>query len=288
MPRLGASVDEPSLTPAQILTITPASRLGLFGMVAELYSHRELALFLAWREIAVRYKQAVLGIAWVVIQPIATMIVFSVVFGRLANLPSGGVPYPVFSYAALLPWLLFANAAERGSKSLVSSAGLVTKIYFPRAAVPLSAVGSAAVDFVASFVVFLVLMAAYGVAPSVRLLAIPPLAVLTVLLALGVSLVCSAANVVYRDIQHVVPFMLTIWMYVSPVAYASSIVPAGAARYLYALNPLVGVIDGFRWALIGGPSPGLALVVSCVFALVGLFAGLAAFRRVDRVMADVV
>ncbi|KAF0207716.1 MAG: lipopolysaccharide transport system permease [Actinobacteria bacterium] len=257
-------------------------------MIAELYRHRELVLFLTWREIAIRYKQAVLGIAWVILQPLTTTLVFSVVFGLLAKLPSEGTPYPVFTFAALLPWQLFSSAVDRGSKSLVSSAGLVTKIYFPRLAVPLSAVAAAAVDFVASFGVFLVLMVIYGIAPTGRLIAVPFLALLVVLMALGVSFIVSAANVLYRDVQYVVPFSLTLWMYISPVAYSSRLVPTGPLQLLYALNPLVGVIQGFRWALIGGPWPGWTLIVSCVLALAGLVGGLAYFRRVERIMADVV
>ncbi len=254
----------------------------------ELWQYRELLYFLTWRDVQVRYKQTALGVAWAVLQPLLTMLIFSVVFGRLANLPSDGLPYPVFSFAALLPWQLFSGALTRAGTSLVGSANLLTKVYFPRLIIPFSAVAAGLVDFAIAFLVLIVLLAYYGITPGVEILWVPVLVLFALASALAVGLWLSALNVKYRDVQHLIPFLVMAWMYASPVAYSANLVPSGPWRLVYALNPMTGVIQGFRWALTGGPAPGQMILVSAVVVIVLLVGGLFYFRRMERVFADVV
>lgn len=255
----------------------------------ELWRYRELVLVLVWRNILVRYKQTVLGIAWAVLQPVFLMIVFTIFFGRLAGIPSDGKPYQVFSFAALTPWLFFATSLSQSTLSVAGGAALLTKVYFPRLALPLSAVLSALVDFAIAMVVLIALMAYYGIHPDpVRLLLLPGLVALTLVTALGVGLWLSALYVAYRDIQYIVPFVLQLWLFASFVIFPPSIVPE-PWRTIMGLNPMAGVIEGFRWALLGSASPsavGLALSVFVALAL--LISGAAYFRRMERTFADVI
>jgi homopolymeric O-antigen transport system permease protein len=256
--------------------------------VGELWEYRELLYFLVWREIKIRYKQTALGVAWAVIQPLFTMIVFSLVFGRLAGLPSDGLPYPVFTFTALLPWQLFAFALTESSNSVVVNQRLITKVYFPRLVMPLAAVCVGLADFAVSFVVLLGLTAYYGISPTWALWTIPVWAAFSVVTALAVGVWLSALNVRYRDIRYTLPFLTQIWLFATPVAYATSLVPE-RWRTLYALNPMVGVVDGFRWALLGsGGHPGATVVVSALVVVGILLSGLFYFRRMERTFADVI
>jgi len=254
----------------------------------ELIEYRELLYFLIWRDIKVRYKQTVLGVAWAILQPFLTMVVFSVFFGRLARIPSDGLPYPVFAYCALLPWQLFAHALTESSNSLVANERLITKVYFPRLLVPLSAVLSGLVDFAMSFVVLLGMMLYYHIVPTRAAITLPLFVLLAIATSLAVGLWLSALNVQYRDVRYTIPFLTNFWLFVTPVAYPSSLVPA-SWRALYGLNPMAGVVEGFRWALLGkaeGPGPLLAVSVAIVVLL--LMGGLYYFRRMEKTFADVV
>lgn len=254
----------------------------------ELWEYRELLLFLAWRDISVRYKQTVLGAAWAIIQPFSTMIVFSLFFGRLAQIPSDGVPYPVFSYAALLPWQYFATAMTISSNSLVGSSNLLSKVYFPRLVIPLASVLPPAIDFAIAFLVLVGMMFYYGITLIWNLLWLPAFLLLALVTALGVGLWLSAMNVQYRDIRYALPFLVQFWMFISPVVYPSSMVPE-PWRALYRINPMAGVIEGFRWALLGTDSSlGLETAVSALVALILLISGIFYFRRMERTFADVV
>ncbi|MBI5649290.1 MAG: ABC transporter permease [Chloroflexi bacterium] len=254
----------------------------------ELWAYRELLYFLTWRDVKVRYKQAALGVAWAVIQPVMTMVIFSVIFGNLAKLPSDGIPYPVFSYVALLPWQLFAGSLQRAGTSLVGNANLLTKVYFPRLIIPLAAIGAGLVDFAIAFVVLIGLMLYFGIIPTLAIITLPLFILLAVLTALAVGLWLSALNVQYRDVQHLIPFMIQAWMYASPVAYSAGLIPSGPWRLVYGLNPLAGVIQGFRWALLGAAPPDEMLWVSVAVVLVLLVSGLYYFRRMEQTFADVV
>ena len=270
------------------VTVIRPSRGWVSLRLRELWEYRELLYFLTWRDIKVRYKQSVLGIAWAIIQPLTTMIIFSVIFGQLARLPSDGIPYPVFSYTALLPWNLFAGALTRSTTSVVGSANLVKKVYFPRLVIPLASTLAVLVDFVVAFVILVGLMLYYGFAPTLTTLTLPLFTLLALATALAVGLWLSALNAQYRDVGHAIPFLVQAWMYASPVAYAASLIPE-RWRTLYALNPMVGVIEGFRWALLGtGQGPGSMLVVSSVVTLLLLVSGAAYFRRMEKSFADVV
>ncbi len=256
--------------------------------LGELWHYRELLYFLTWRDVKIRYKQTALGVAWAVLQPLITMVIFSVIFGQLAKLPSDGIPYPVFSYAALLPWGLFSGALQRAGTSLVTNANLITKVYFPRLVIPVSAVAAGLVDFAISFVVLLCLMLYYGIMPTWTIVTIPLFVLLAVLTALAVSLWLSALNVQYRDVQYMIPFLIQAWMYASPVAYSAGLVPTGPWRIVYGLNPMAGVIQGFRWALLGGNPPDELIAISVAMVLLLLISGLYYFRRMERTFADVV
>lgn len=255
----------------------------------DLWRYRELLYFLAWRDVLVRYKQTVIGIAWAVIRPLATMLVFALIFGRLAGLPSEGVPYPVLVLAAVLPWQFFANAFSDAGGSLVGNANMISKIYFPRFVIPASAVIASFVDFLPGALIFAVLMIWYGIAPSWHLVLVPLSLLLTGLAALGAGLLVAALNVKYRDFRYVVPFVIQLGLYVSPVGFSSTVVPEDW-RLLYSINPMVGAIDGFRWAVTGGRTalywPGLA--VSSVVVVLLLALGIGYFRRTERSFADVI
>jgi len=256
----------------------------------ELWSYRELLYFLTWRDILVRYKQAVLGVAWVVLQPFLTMIVFTVVFNRALGVtsPDPNLPYAVFSFSGLLPWQFFSGALSRSGVSLVGNANLLTKVYFPRLVIPISAVLAGLVDFALSFVILIALMAAYGIVPAWQTVFVPLFVVLAIATSLAVSLWLSALNVLYRDVQYIIPFLLQIWMFLSPVIYPINKIPAGALRIVFSLNPMTGVIDGFRWALLGQQFPGGYLWISLAVVAALLVGGLFYFKRMERVFADVV
>jgi lipopolysaccharide transport system permease protein len=256
----------------------------------DLWKYHELLYFLTWRDILVRYKQAVLGVSWAILQPFLTMVVFTVVFNRALGIksPSSDIPYPVFSFAGLLPWQFFAGALSRSGVSLVGNANLLTKVYFPRLVIPISAVLGGLVDLALSFVVLIGLMAAYGIAPTWNAFALPMFIVMAFATALAVSLWLSALDVLYRDVQYVIPFLVQLWMFVSPVIYPIDKIPAGALRTAFALNPMTGVIGGFRWALLGQKFPGGYMFLSSAVVIVLLVGGLFYFKRMERVFADVV
>ena len=254
----------------------------------DLWRYRELVYFLTWRDVKVRYKQTVLGVAWAVLQPVATMVVFAIFFGKLGGLSQHTeVPYSVFVYAGILPWSFFAEAVSQASQSLIASANLLTKVYFPRLLIPAASVAGLLMDFAISLVVMACLMAFHGMAPGLGVLAVPLLVAATVATAVGVGLFLAALSVAYRDFRYVVPFLLQIWMFASPVAYPLSLVPE-RWRLLYAINPLAGIIDGFRWSLLGEPLHGSCLAVSVACAAVLFVAGTGYFRRFERRFADIV
>lgn len=256
--------------------------------LGDLWRYRELIYFLAWRDIKVRYKQTILGAAWAVLQPLLTMLLFSVIFGALARLPSDGVPYPVFTYTALLPWQLFAYALSQSSISLVIDQNLISKIYFPRLAIPFSSVMAGFVDFSIAFIVLLGMLLVYGIPLTIRLLVLPLLILLTLLTALGIGLWLSALNVKYRDVRYALPFITQLWMYATPIAYSSSLIP-DRWRWLYCLNPLTGVVEGFRWALLGKTSPvGSLIYISAAVVVLFFFGGLVYFKRLEDSFADVI
>lgn len=270
-----------------VARIDPPSAWPAIGL-RELWEYRELLYFLTWRDIKVRYKQTVLGAAWAVIQPLFMMLVFSLFFGKLAGVPSDGIPYPVFAFCGLLPWQLFANSLTQASNSLVGSQNLITKVYFPRLVVPISAVLGGVVDFAIAFVLLLAMMFCYGIVPGWQIVVLPGLVLLVVLASLGVGLWLSALNVQYRDVRYTISFLVQFWLFATPVAYPSSIVPE-KWRVLYALNPMVGVVDGFRWALLGKPeSPGVPLLISMIVVVLLLIGGLYYFRRMEQQFADIV
>jgi lipopolysaccharide transport system permease protein len=254
----------------------------------DLWEYRELLYFLTWRDIKVRYKQTVLGAAWAVIQPFFTMLVFSIFFGRLAKVPSDGIPYPIFAYCALLPWQLFAHSLTESGNSLVANERLITKVYFPRLVIPMSAVLAGLLDFAIAFVVLIGMMLFYGIVPTIAIVTLPLFLLLAVATALGVGLWLSALNVQYRDVRYTIPFLTQFWLFATPVAYSSSLVPE-ALRPLYGLNPMAGVVEGFRWALLGkAEGPGALLAVSTVVTALILVGGLYYFRRMEKTFADVV
>lgn len=256
--------------------------------LGELWQYRELLYFLIWRDVKVRYKQTALGIAWAVVQPFFTMVIFSLFFGRLAKMPSDGVPYPLFAYCALVPWGFFANGLNMGSNSLVESANLIRKVYLPRLTIPIATVLSGGVDFLVSFLLLLGMMTYYGRMPGIAVVWLPLLLLLGLVTALGVSLWLSALNVQYRDVRYTIPFLTQIWMFATPIAYPSSLVPE-AWQPLYGLNPMVGVVEGFRWALLGTATrPGPMLIVSSLAALAILITGTMYFRYAEKTFADVV
>lgn len=256
--------------------------------LGDLWEYRELLYFLIWRDIKVRYKQTALGASWAVIQPFLTMVVFSVFFGYLAKVPSDNIPYPLFSFAALVPWTFFASGLSQSSNSLVGSGALITKVYFPRLIIPLASVFSGVVDFLVAFGVLLCIMVYYGFAPTINILWLPGFLLLALITSLGVGLWLSALNVNYRDVRYIVPFITQFWLLATPIAYPSSLLHE-PWRTLYGLNPMVGVVEGFRWALLGtNTAPGPIVAVSAVAATLILVTGAFYFRRMEKTFADIV
>lgn len=256
--------------------------------LGEVWRYRELLYFLTWRNIKVRYKQTVLGAAWAIIQPFFTMVIFSLFFGRLAKIPSDGIPYPIFSYAALVPWTFFANGLIQSSNTLVSSANLVRKVYFPRMVLPISAIISGAVDFILAFIVLLGMMLFYGIMPTANVIWLPFLLLLALTTCLGVGMWLTAMNVQFRDVRFAVPFLIQAWLFATPIAYPSSLL-SEPWRTLYGINPMVGVIEGFRWALLGtNTAPGPIIFVSAFVSIMLLISGVFYFRRMEKSFADVV
>ena len=254
----------------------------------ELWEYRELLYFLVWRDIKVRYKQTALGATWAIIQPFLTMVVFSLFFGHLAKMPSDGIPYPIFTFAALVPWTFFANGLSQSSNSLVGSSNLITKVYFPRLTIPLASVFSGVVDFALAFIVLLAMMLYYGLAPTINVLWLPLFLLLALITSLGVGLWLSALNVEYRDVRYVVPFITQFWLLATPIAYPSSLLHE-PWRTIYGLNPMVGVVEGFRWALLKtNTAPGPIIAVSSAAAILILVTGAFYFRRMEKTFADIV
>jgi lipopolysaccharide transport system permease protein len=278
---------QPSLP---IVRITPPS--GWWAIpFGELWEYRELVYFFVWRDIKIRYKQTAIGAAWAVLQPFLTMLIFSLFFGALAHIPSQGLPYPIFYYSALLPWMYFAASLQNATNTIVENQRVITKVYFPRLALPISAVLSGLVDFTISFLMFVAMMAYYHIHPTLAVFWMPVFLLMAVLTALGMGLWLSALNAIYRDVRYVVPFLVQFWMFASPVVYPSSLVSARWPNWawLYGLNPMVGVIEGFRWSLTGhGDPPGRLVLISAGVVLVVLLSGLAYFQRMETTIADVV
>ena len=287
----GAELPEPtSLTPSQppplVVTVIRSSHGWVSLQLRELFEYRELLYFLTWRDIKVRYKQTALGVLWAILQPLLTMIVFSLFFGRLAKIPSDGIPYPIFAFAALVPWTFFAAGLGQSSSSLVGSANLLKKVYFPRLAIPIAAVLGGLVDFVLGFVVLIVLMFYYGRVPTANVVLVPAFVLLALVTSLGVGFWLSALSVEYRDVRFVVPFITQFWMLATPIAYSSTLLPE-PWRTIFALNPMVGVVEGFRWALLGTRSElGPIALVSALMAVLILVSGAYYFRRMERTFAD--
>ena len=280
-------ISTPDSIPLATIRIAP-SRGWVSLKLGEIWEYRELLYFLIWRDIKVRYKQTVLGAGWAIIQPVMTMVVFSVFFGGLGKIPSDGIPYPIFAFAALVPWTFFANGLNQSSNSLVGSSHLITKVYFPRLIVPLASVLSSIVDFLIAFAVLIGMMVFYGMVPTLNALWLPLFLLLALVTALGVGLWLSALNVEYRDVRHLLGFVTQIWLFATPIAYPSSLLPE-PWRSIYGLNPMAGVVEGFRWALLGSNSaPGPIIAVSASAAIVILVTGAFYFRRMERTFADVV
>lgn len=284
-PSLGDAAHSPARLP--VVTIRPSR--GWIGVnLHELWEYRELLYFLVWRDLKVRYKQTVLGAAWALLQPLAAMLVFSIFFGRLAKVPSDGVPYPVFAYCALLPWQLFSTGVTEGANSLVNQHTLLKKVYFPRLVLPITPVVAATVDFAIGFILLLALMFHYGLAPSAAVLVLPLLVAFTIATAVAVGLWLSALNVQYRDVRYTLPFLIQFWMFATPIAYPSSLVPE-RWRPLMGLNPMAGVVEGFRWAMLGTHGADLKLfAVSALVVIILLVSGVMHFRRLERSFADLV
>jgi lipopolysaccharide transport system permease protein len=261
--------------------------------LAEIWGYRELLYFLVWRDIKVRYKQTALGAAWAVLQPLMTMLVFTVFFGKLGNVGSEGLPYPIFSYAGLLPWTFFAQGVLMSSNSLVGQSTLLKRVYFPRLVIPAASVLAGIVDFAIAFVILLAMMVGYHVRPTPAVALLPLFLLLALTTALGIGISLSALNVEYRDVRYVVPFLIQIWLFVTPVIYPAAKVTKwlashGLPGWLYGLNPMTGVVEGFRWALLGVPGPGPVIAASAAMSVAMLVAGAYYFRRMERTFADVV
>lgn len=270
-----------------VVIIKPSHRR-LFLNLPELWQYRELLYFLVWRDLKVRYKQTALGVGWAVIQPVFMMLIFTLFFGRLAQIPSGGIPYPVFAYAALLPWNLFARGLTDASRSIVENERLVTKVYFPRLLLPASSVLSATVDFSIAFSVLIGLMVYYGIVPTLDIIALPVFVLITVMTAMGISFWLSALDARYRDVRYTIPFLAQLWLFATPVVYPLHLVP-DSWRWLYSLNPMVGVVEGFRWTLLGKTWTLDHFVwISFVSVIITFVAGMYYLRRVERTLADVV
>jgi lipopolysaccharide transport system permease protein len=282
MPETGNLLDNP---PPAIIIRPPRKYIPVD--LHELWAYRGLIYSFTWRDVKLRYKQTGLGIAWAVLQPLLTMVIFTIFFGGLAKIPSEGVPYPLFVLAALLPWTLFAEGITRSTASMVTNANIMTKVYFPRLIMPLSSIISPLVDFAVSLVILVVMMVYYGFVPTANIVFLPLFLLLALATSLGVGLWLSALNVRYRDFQYTVPFLIQIWMFASPVVYASSLVPE-RLRIWYGLNPMAGVIEGFRWALLGSGAPSAMVLVSVGMVLALLVSGMFYFKRMEQYYADIV
>jgi lipopolysaccharide transport system permease protein len=290
IPRPGVDKTEASSYPKARLSVfrVEPSKGWVDLKLHELWEYRELLHFLAWRDVKVRYKQTLLGGAWAIIQPLSAMVIFSLIFGRLAKMPSDSIPYPIFSYAALVPWAFFANGLAHVSNSLVGSANLIKKVYFPRLVMPIAAVLSGLIDFLLAFVVLLGLMFWYGIVPTLNALWFPLFLLLALVASLGAGLWLSAMNVQFRDVRHIVPFLTQLWLFATPIVYPSSLL-SQPWRTLYGLNPMASVVEGFRWALLGtATAPGPMIIVSSFVVLVLLIGGAFYFRRMEKTFADVV
>jgi lipopolysaccharide transport system permease protein len=276
-------------SPSSPVTIIKPSH-GWGGIdLRELWRYRELTFFLIWRDVKVRYKQTLLGVAWAILKPLFSMVIFYVIFSRLAGIGTDGAPGPVFYFAGLLPWVLFQDGVTKAGISLVTGRNLITKVYFPRVAIPLASVVAGVVDFLLAFVVLLAMMVYYGVRPTLWMWTLPLFLVLALITALGVGLWLSAMNVAYRDVGYITPFIVQAWMYASPVVYSTTLIPQGIWRVLYGLNPMAGVVQGFRWAILGvGEPPSGLLLASVAVAFLFLLSGMLYFRRMERTFADVV
>jgi lipopolysaccharide transport system permease protein len=271
----------------EVIFIKPTKGWGSLNL-RELWLYRELVYFLTWRDLKVRYKQTALGAGWAILQPVLSMVVFSIFFGSLLNVPSEGVPYPIFSYAALLPWGVFSKALNDTGRSLVSNRAMLTKIYFPRLVIPLASVFSSLADFLIAFVVMLGLMFYYQIYPTANIWTLPLFLLLAVITALGVGFWLSAMNVLYRDIGYMIPYLTQLWFYLTPIVYPASKVPE-QWQFFYALNPMVGVVEGFRWAILGtADAPNPIIAVSAAIAVVIFISGMFYFRRMERTFADMV
>jgi len=268
--------------------IKPTTGLAALNL-RDLWVYRELIFFMIWRNLKVRYKQTLLGATWAIIQPLMTMIVFNFIFGNVAKVPTDNIPYPIFSYTALLPWGLFTTALNQASRSLTTNQNMVTKIYFPRLVLPISSVLAGLVDFAIAFVILIGLMIYYGVTPAWNVLwTLPFFLLLSIITALGVALWLSAINVQYRDVNYALPFLTQFWLFITPVAYSASVISA-KWQLVYSLNPMAGVVNGFRWALLGaGSGPDLALWISVGISLLVLISGLFYFRNMERTFADTI
>jgi lipopolysaccharide transport system permease protein len=253
----------------------------------ELWEYRELVYTFALRDIKVRYKQTALGAAWAVIQPFMMMVVFTIFFGKLAKIPSEGIPYPLFSYAALLPWTLFSEGITRSTNSMITNANIMTKVYFPRLVMPISGILSPLIDFMIAFVILIAMMLYYGFVPTINIIWLPIFILLALMTSLGVGLWLSAFNVQYRDFQYTLPFLIQLWLFASPVVYPSTLLPE-SYRWIYGLNPMAGVIEGFRWALLGTNPPSTMIAFSFVIVMVLLISGAYYFKRMEKTYADVV
>jgi lipopolysaccharide transport system permease protein len=287
MERARSVLHQVATTEPAIVIIQPSRRWELPNL-SNLWEYRELLYFLVWRDIKVRYKQTLLGALWAILQPFLTMVVFSVFFGSLARVPSDGIPYPIFSYTALLPWQLFARVLNESGKSIVSNRDLITKVYFPRLLIPMATVLAGLVDFGISALVFLGMMLYYGIVPTVNIFTLPLFLLLAVVTAFAVGLWLSALNAKYRDVGYMIPFLAQFWLFATPIAYPSSLVPE-SWRTWYGLNPMVGVVEGFRWALLGTTSsPSLLIIVSTLAVVIILIAGLYYFRQMEKTFADIV
>lgn len=270
-----------------VIRIQPSKGWVSLGL-KELWDYRELLFFLVWRDIKVRYKQTVLGASWAIIQPFFTMVVFSLFFGKLAKVPSDGIPYPIFAYSALVPWAFFAHGLNQASNSLVGGSNLIKKVYFPRLAMPIASVLGGVVDFFLAFILLIGMIFYYGMAPTIHIILLPLFLLLAFITSLGVSLWLSAMYVQFRDIRHIIPFLTQIWLFGTPIAYPSSLL-SEPWRTVYSINPMVGVVEGFRWALLGTKTaPGLMIIVSSLVAISLLISGAYYFRRMEKTFADVV
>ena len=286
---MASTFDQPTsnTTPEMFHTHIEPSKNWYSIRFSEMWMYRELLFFLTWRDIKIRYKQTVLGFAWAILQPFLTMVVFSLFFGRLAKMPSEGLPYPIFNYTALLPWQFFENSISNSTTSLVANSNMVTKVYFPRLFVPISSVLSGLADFMIAFLVLIAMMIFYQVVPTIGLILLPLFLLLAFVTALGVSLWMSALNVKYRDVRYIVPFLSRFWFFATPIAYPSTLLDE-PWRTLYGLNPMVGVVEGFRWALLGTQPP-QAMIFLSIFIALGLFiSGLFFFNRTEKTFADVI